>query len=241
MSASLKTTASYLVSVGGLNVADASVDLSDDGQRYAISLHADVSGIGQMLASGTADAATLGRSHADGLSPESFKLTTVAKGDNFEARVGFTGGDATEFVVTPPILDTMGRVPIERAHLHGVTDVLSAFAIKGGALDRSLCERKVQVFTGVERFDLQMSYAKDDRATSTRTGYQGPLVLCRIRYLPVSGHFTTSEMTSYLAREDRILIWYAPLRDSEYFIPYRVLVGTSLGDLSVVLTAVEGG
>ena len=93
--------------------------------------------------------------------------------------------------------------------------------------------------TGIERFDLTFSYAKDDVATSKRTGYQGPVVLCHINYKPISGHYTTSELTNSLAQDDRILIWYAPLHDSGLFIPYRVLLTTSMGDLSMVLTALN--
>ena len=74
---------------------------------------------------------------------------------------------------------------------------------------------------------------------TTMTFVQGPVVLCNIRYTPVSGHFTTSELTSYLADSDRILIWYAPLGDSGYFIPYRLLMTTSFGDLSMVLTSLR--
>ena len=84
-----------------------------------------------------------------------------------------------------------------------------------------------------------MSYAGEDTATSARTGYQGPVVLCSVDYDPVSGHFTTSEITNYLADSDRIVIWYAPLGDTGYFIPYRVLLGTNMGDLSMVLTGMK--
>ena len=38
---------------------------------------------------------------------------------------------------------------------------------------------------------------------------------------------------------DRIVIWYAPLGETGYFIPYRVLLGTNMGDLSMVLTKME--
>ena len=81
-----------------------------------------------------------------------------------------------------------------------------------------------------------MSFVSDDEATSPRTGYQGPVMLCNIRYTPISGHFTTSEMTTFLAESDRILVWYAPLGETGYFIPYRMLVTTTMGDLSMVLT-----
>ena len=97
----------------------------------------------------------------------------------------------------------------------------------------------MHIFTGVERFDIAMSYLADDKATSLRTGYQGPVVQCRVKYMPVSGHFTTSEMTNYLAASDHILIWYAPMGATGYFIPYRVLITTSVGDLSMVLTSLK--
>jgi hypothetical protein len=53
----------------------------------------------------------------------------------------------------------------------------------------------------------------------------------------VSGHYTSSEVTRDLVEKERMLIWYAPLATAGYFIPYRALVTTESGDLSVVLTS----
>jgi hypothetical protein len=117
--------------------------------------------------------------------------------------------------------------------------MLAAFVLKGNALDSGLCDRSMQIFTGVERFNLKMRYTRDDVATSRRTGYQGPLVLCSVKYTPVSGHYTTSEITTYLAGSDRILIWFAPLRAPGYYIPYRAILSTASGDLSIVLNELE--
>jgi len=120
-----------------------------------------------------------------------------------------------------------------------VGDPIATFILSGGKLEPKLCERRLKVFTGMERYDIAMSFAAHDTATSPRTGYQGPVVLCRLRYLPISGHFAQSEMTNYLAQSEKMLIWYAPMKDSGYFIPYRILMGTSVGDLSMVLTALR--
>ena len=43
-------------------------------------------------------------------------------------------------------------------------------------------------------------------------------------------------MTNYLQQSDRILVWFAPLAAPGYFIPYRALLATGAGDLSIVLT-----
>lgn len=238
LGAEVNATASYVVTVGGINVAAVNVDLTDDGSHYALDLKANVAGLGSLVASGTASVKASGQSNTP-LRSQQFDLQTKASGETFTVDVSYAGGNVSAFRVDPPLLDNYNRVPIERSHLTNVGDVLSAFVIKGGTLDKSLCRRKLQIFTGVERFNIVMAFAAEDDATSPRTGYQGPVILCNMDYQPVSGHFTTSEMTNYLADSDRILIWYAPMGDTGYFIPYRVLLTTSMGDLSMVLTGMS--
>jgi hypothetical protein len=232
-------TANYVVTLSGVNIADVAVKLNDDGRNYSLDLDAKVAGLGQLVASGTANVAVSGASSPNRLSSEKFALKTVARGETFSINIQYAHGNVSSFVVEPPIINNIDRVPIERSQLTGVGDMLSAFVIKGGALDKSLCDRKMQIFTGVERFTIGMRFNANDTATSPRTGYQGPVVLCQLRYIPISGHFTTSEMTTYLANSDHILIWYAPMGQTGYFIPYRVLLSTSVGDLSMVLTSLQ--
>lgn len=236
--ADVTASASYVLTLGGINIAAMDVDLSDSGNRYSLDLSANVAGLGTLVASGTATATSTGRSSGNALVAEEFDLQTRANGEVFTVDVSFNGRSVSAFKVDPPIIDNYDRVPLERRHLANVGDFLSAFVLKGAALDQSLCQRKASIFTGVERFDITMSYAGNDEATSARTGYQGPVVLCTVNYNPVSGHFSTSEITNYLADSDRIIIWYAPLGETGYFIPYRVLLGTNMGDLSMVLTGV---
>lgn len=234
--ASVDATAKYVVTLGGLNIANITVNLTDDGDQYGLDLKASVAGLANLVASGSASVTSSGRATIPNLTAQHFDLATHANGEDFIVDVSYAGHAVTAFKVDPPLLDNYNRVPIERSHLTNVGDMLSSFVFKGGTLDKSLCQRRLQIFTGVERFNIALSYNGEDRATSLRTGYQGPVVLCKIRYTPVSGHFTTSEMTSYLAKSDRILIWYAPLGQTGYFIPYRLLLTTSIGDLSMVLT-----
>lgn len=239
MAADVDASASYILTLGGINIAAMDVGLKDDGTRYSLDLDANVAGLGAVVATGTATASSTGSSSGSSLVSQDFELKTRANGETFLVDVSFAGRDVSSFKVEPPILDNYDRVPLERRHLTGVGDFLSAFVIKGGALDKSLCQRRVGIFTGVERFNIAMAFAGTDEASSARTGYQGPVVLCSVDYDPVSGHFTTSEITNYLADSDRIVIWYAPLGETGYFIPYRVLLGTNMGDLSMVLTGMR--
>ena len=236
LAAPVDARVSYVVTVGGINVALVDIDLNDDGQRYALDLSASVTGLGSVVARGTARSSASGISTGPALQSENFTIETVANGETFAVDVGFSNRNVTSFQVQPPVYETSDRVALERSHLTGVGDFLSAFVLKGDALDRNLCQRNFKIFTGVERFDIRMGFLAPDEATSPRTGYQGPLVACSIKYEPISGHFRSSEMITYLADISRMVIWYAPLGQTGYYIPYRVILGTSMGDLSIVLT-----
>ena len=238
--AAVDATAGYIITLGGINIASADIRLTDDGTRYGIDLNADVIGLGNIVARGNAAATTSGAVNGDELRPTGFRLETTANGERFTVTVEYSGGDATGFVIEPPLIFDYGRIPIERSHLRGATDMMSAFLIRQSAADQNVCDHNPRVFTGLEVFDIDMRFVDNDVATSQRTGYQGPVVLCAIRYIPVSGHFPESEITRGLADSDRILIWYMPLTDTGYFIPYRVLLTTTMGDLSMVLTEISG-
>jgi hypothetical protein len=239
MAADTSATASYVVDLGGTIIANATFTFADAGGNYDLKLNASVSGVAQLVASGTAAASSTGSDVAGGLRSNSFDLTTKSGGESFSDTVQYQGGDVSAFIIDPPITNDINRVPIERSQLTDVNDMMATFILKGAKLDKALCAQHMHLFTGVERFDLDLSYEKDDTATSPRTGYQGPVVLCRVKYVPISGHYTTSKLTNELAQGDRILIWYAPLRDTGYFVPYRVLLTTSMGDLSMVLTSLD--
>lgn len=227
---------SYVVNLGGTIIASAKFAFSADGSAYTLKLDANVTGIAQLVASGTIKANAAGDVSGGGLQAESFDMVTRAGGDKQSVQVQYAGGNVSAFIVDPPIVNNIDRVPVERRQLTGVSDMLSAFILKGKSLSASLCSDTASIFTGVERFDLTFRYVKDDVATSQRTGYQGPVILCKVQYKPISGHYTTSEFTNSLAQDDRILVWYAPLNDTGWYIPYRVLLTTSRGDLSLVLT-----
>lgn len=231
--------ARYVVNVGGINVAYLNIRLEADSTSYQLDVSADVAGLAQIVSEGSGSVNSGGRVTPQGLLSNRFYLETRSGGERFSVETRYSGGTANNGTVTPPLTNNADRVPVTAGHRAGVNDPLAAFILRGPALDRSLCNRRLDIFTGIERFDMALSYADSQEATSPRTGYQGPVVLCAMRYIPVSGHFASSEITNYLADSTRMLTWYMPLENSDFFIPYRVLMGTSYGDLSMVLVSIE--
>ena len=121
--------ASYILTLGGLNIASMDVTLEDTDSRYTLDLAANVTGMGAVVASGTAKASSSGPSTANSLTSQKFTLQTRANGETFSVNVDFAGRDVSAFKVEPPIVDNYERVPLERRHLTGVSDFLSACLI----------------------------------------------------------------------------------------------------------------
>ncbi len=231
--------AKYVVNIAGTIIANVDIKLDTNEKNYSLNLDAAITGLGQFVARGSAFINITGSANGKTYRGQDFKLETNSSQGNVNVTVRLSRGRVEAFYITPPLEPHFDRVPVERRQLVNVNDMVSAFIIKGGSLAGPLCERRLRIFTGVERFDLKMRFVAKETATSKRTGYQGPVVLCQLQYLPISGHYASSEITKYLKASERILIWYAPVGDTGTFIPYRVLVGTSLGDLSMVLTSLK--
>ncbi len=234
--ASLNAQARYVVTLRGVNIAEVGVHFKDDGKNYNVNINGDVSGLASLVAAGTAELNSNGSSSGKQLQSNQFLLETKTGTDKFRVQFQADQGNVTSMQVVPPLSQNNNRVPVVARHRNNINDPIAAFLIKADKLSSDVCNHSFNVYTGVERYDLDLKFAEQQTATSKRTGYQGPVILCTMRYKPISGHFTNSDTTNYMKNNQRYLIWYAPLGQSGYMLPYRVLVGTAFGDLSMVLT-----
>jgi hypothetical protein len=60
-------------------------------------------------------------------------------------------------------------------------------------------------------------------------GYDGPVVVCAVRYRPISGHRPSRAAIQYLMESRDIEVALAPIGGTRVLIPYRVTVPTVLG------------
>ena len=236
VAADVNAKANYIVSLRGVNIATVGVAFKDNGDKYSVNISGDVAGLASLVAAGTATLASYGTSSNAQLLSDQFELETIANEQSFRVRFQANKGNVTSTQVIPALTQNENRVPVTAAHRRNINDPIAAFFLKSDGLDPKMCNRTLEIYTGVERYDIRLKFAKNQTATSKATGYQGPVMLCTMRYKPISGHFSNSDTTNYMKSNQRFLIWYAPLENSGYLIPYRILVGTAFGDLSMVLT-----
>ena len=71
------------------------------------------------------------------------------------------------------------------------------------------CNRKVPIFDGYTRFDIDLTYVGERRVTAK--GYDGPVAVCAARYVPISGHSRDRPATKFMADNKDLEVWLAPI------------------------------
>ena len=81
------------------------------------------------------------------------------------------------------------------------------------------------------RFDVELAYA--GAHTAQTRGYAGPVTVCSARYTPIAGHRPDSSATRYMANNNDISVWLAPLPDAGSWCRLYIAIGTAAGKLVI--------
>jgi Protein of unknown function (DUF3108) len=118
------------------------------------------------------------------------------------------------------------------AHRKGVVDPMSAALLRvagnGDPVSPDACRRTIPVFDGRMRFDLQLSYKRMERVAAEK-GYNGPVVVCAVQFVPLAGHVPARAAIKYLVAQRDMEVWLAPIAGTRVVVPFRVSVPTPIG------------
>jgi len=235
-----KLEARYVAWLAGIPVGKGQwvIDVTDD--QYTATASGKTTGILQVFAGGLGSAA--GRGTLNGGKPvsSSYASTIASDKKTDEVRMAVSGGNVKEFSVEPTWPQTPDRIPVTEAHRRGIIDPMSATLMavggNGDPVKPEACQRTLAVFDGRGRFDLILSFKRMDHVRSAR-GYEGPVVVCAVRYNPIAGHRPNRPAVKYLVEQRDIEVALAPVAGTRVLVPYRVTVPTAIG--AAVLEAVD--
>ena len=146
-------------------------------------------------------------------------------------RILFHGNKAQEYVTAAPAPGA-NQVPITDANRTGVLDPMTALLVHmpgaGKTAVPEACERTIPIFDGHTRYNLRLSFKRVD-TVSTEGGYQGPVIVCAVKFFPVAGYDPKHFLITYLAAQHDIEIWLAPIAGSRLMVPYRMSMPTPMG------------
>jgi hypothetical protein len=228
-----KLEARYSVTIAGIPVGQGVWIADITGDQYTTAASGRVTGIARVLTDGEGYGAARGHVNSGRLVPTSYAVTVTADRRPDEIRMAFAGGGVKDLQVEPPTPYNPERVPLTEVHRRGVIDPLTAGLISvggtGDVLTPEACRRTVQIFDGRQRYDLALAFKRMDRVKADK-GYEGPVVVCTVTYLPLAGHRPNGAAIRQLAETRDLDIWFAPIAGTRVLAPFRISFPTLIGN-----------
>jgi hypothetical protein len=231
----------YSVKLVGLALGGAGLQATIDPSSYRVEVNAKLSGVASAVSKSEGAAQSSGEIAQGRVLPSAYATTSSNSRETRTVRMALNSGTVRAVEITPPFEEPAGRVPVTEAHKRGVLDPLSALVMPavhaGPVLAPAACERTLPVYDGYTRFDVQLSYV-GQREVKAR-GYSGPVVVCAARYKPVAGHRPDRRSTKFMADNKNIQVWLMPVEGVRALAPYRISVGTMVGEVVIEATNVQ--
>jgi hypothetical protein len=226
-----KLDADYAVTLLGIPIAHISWTVAIQHDQFSAAANGATSGLLRAFSAGSGTASANGSVGTAQPKPANFALTiTNNKGSEGE-KIVFSGGHAKEYLDHPQTTSP-SWVPLTEVHRVGVVDPMTALLFhvpgNGNLIVPEACKRKIAVFDGHMRYDLQLAFKRLDTVRAN-TGYQGPVVVCSVSFSPVAGYEPGRYAVKYVAAQRGIEIWLAPVAGTRLLAPFRAYTPTPLG------------
>jgi hypothetical protein len=234
---------SYSVKLVGLALGTAGLQATIEPSTYQVEVNAKLSGMASAVSKSEGAAQASGGIAQGRVLPNAYATTSSNSRETRTVRMALNSGVVRAVEITPPFEEppAAGRVPVTDAHKRGVVDPLSALVMPathtGPIIAPAACERTLPVYDGYTRFDVELSYV-GQREVKTR-GYSGPVVVCAARYKPVAGHRPDRRSTKFMTDNKNMQVWLMPVEGVRALAPYRISVGTMVGEVVIEATNVQ--
>lgn len=154
-------------------------------------------------------------------------------------KMGFDKGKVSSISQVPVLPVKPGEIPLKRSHLKGVLDPLSAVMALTKPRGKNPCDQKLEVFDGKQRFNLALSYKKQEAIGETRiAGQPNIAIVCRVSYQPVSGYKPTAE-THRLSQGNALEVALRPVPGAKLYIPHEIRISTIAGPVKLTASRVD--
>jgi hypothetical protein len=236
-----KFQAQYVVSLAGVTIGTGSwmAEIGED--SYATEAKGRVAGILRVFGDAKGSAAARGIIKDGRLVPTSYAGHLTSDEGDEGVRMLFNFGVVTELTTEPPTPPDPDSVPVTEADRREVIDPISAGLIPviGGAdvASAAACERTLPVFDGRQRFDVALTFKRMDKVTPQK-GYQGPAVVCAVRYEPRAGYRPNRVAVKFLIARRDVEMWLVPIAGTRLLVPARISIPTLVGTAVVAASEI---
>jgi hypothetical protein len=233
-----RVEATYKVNFNGFDIGDFRFQASVNGSSYSLSGNAELSAL---LGAFTWSGATRSAGQVSGETPRpqgyTFDFRANSKGGSI--KMNFNEGTVAQVTSVPPSMPIPGSVPVREQHLKDVLDPLTAVMALARGKSSNPCGRKIAVFDGKQRFDLLLSFRRQQRIAEQQPSGQPSMVyVCRVRYIPIAGHRNSDE-TREMAANAGIEVALRPIPSANLLVPYQITIPTGAGTATLTSQRVD--
>ena len=242
---SARIVAVYQVNLGSFNLGTFRVTTSLRGDGYEMRGEGKFTILEGLVYRWQGVTSSRGRVTEEGPEPAMYALT-YSDGARRGERLHMTFGDgAVQRVSVVPKNRPLPRtIPVTREQLEGVLDPMSGAFLTARSADPTgdlaVCNQLLPVFDGKARYDLVLKPKKrvmvQNRAP---TSYTGPAAICRVKFIPISGYQPDNPGIQLMSQTDEIEVWLMPIRGTDMYVPYRIVLPTPVGYGSAVVTSIQ--
>ncbi len=228
--------ATYNVSLIGLPIGTADINAKLTPNSYAIEAQGKISGLAYIFSHARGASSGQGAIFGNRVAPASFSTIASNATMTRTIRMSLSGNTVTGVDIEPPFDDKPDRVPLTDQDKRGIVDPVASIIVpvagSGPLVGPAACNRSIPIFDGWTRFDVDLSYV-GQRDVSAK-GYQGPVAICSVRYVPVAGHRRDRPGTKFMADNKELEVWLAPVASARVLVPFRISALTMM-----VVTVIE--
>jgi hypothetical protein len=230
--AQAKLDAYYTATLLGLPIGHISLAVDLKENRFSSVATGSISGVLRLFLDAQGSVAAEGRLSGGKPVPSKFQLKLLAGKWSDEVGIVFSGNRAKESVLSASVSQSADYVPIKDSDRVGTSDPMTALLVYVGGTGITTvpqaCERTVAIFDGHTRYNLRLAFERFGMARPTE-GYQGQVVVCSAKFLPVAGYDPKHFLVTHLAAQHETEIWLAPLGGTRLLVPYRASISTPMG------------
>jgi hypothetical protein len=224
--------AEYTATLAGIPIGRGNwvIEISED--QFTATASGGTFGILRVFNAGRGTSMAQGVVNAGQPVPTTYAATITNDKRVDDVRMVFAGGNIKDLAVEPPLGPSPDRIPVTDADRHSVLDPMTAtldpVSGNGDPVSPQACARKTAVFDGRMRYDLRSEFKRIEVVKSEK-GYQGPVVVCAVYFVPISGYVPDRYAIKYLAAVRDAEVWLAPIVGTRVLVPYRFSLPTPVG------------
>ncbi|WP_420407452.1 DUF3108 domain-containing protein [Hoeflea sp.] len=228
----VRVYADYTISLAGLPMGYLNFAAEIDGSDYRLEGSLRPSMFAGLFASVKGNAGASGSMGDDTFRAADFSVAYSTGSKSQRIEIKFDDGEVVSTRHEPPKRPRKGDwKPLKPADLKAVLDPMSGLMIPSRA---KICPRSLPVFDGDTRANLHLK--PDGRRPFRTEGFKGDVIVCSIRFEPVSGYRKSSSSIAYLRKLKDMEVWYAENEAGGFFAPVYVHVQTEIGQVRVFAT-----